>query len=334
MLVRFPGVVLVVSALLLASLNIGWPGQLPAIMPTVAEPIAQSDDHPDADGALSSFEPKVPANGAEPPDPENPGEDTVFAEARQETATEPVASSAASDLTVNDEPLRSLPVKSVGPTRLPTAASSTVHTTQPETAATENRVSQPKPDLAPFDHQPPAGPIAHYNARMTHPAMSVHNYSLLQFRHMMKCGGTPHPSELVGTWRGVNKGIATVAIDRQFIKQFYMVNGRICGDNIVVRQVPDNQLLQCGWRPVIDGRTGQVKRQGRFAVRPPQGIGHFRHGLVLDYRAGGNPRGDRSRLIWDQVVKLDDNHMLGRATIRTGLAKVPVAYFVLERIQE
>ncbi|MGI9515752.1 MAG: hypothetical protein ACR2NP_01790, partial [Pirellulaceae bacterium] len=172
-----------------------------------------------------------------------------------------------------------------------------------------------------------------YDVPMSHPAMYVHRFCLLQYRRMMRFGRTPHPSELAGTWRGVNKGVATMAIDRQFIKQFYYVNGRLYGDNISVHQVADSQLQQCGWRPIVDPYTGQLKRQGRFAVECPQGIGPFRHGLVLNYAAGGNGR-DPSRMIWDQVVKLDDNHMLGRATIRVGLAKVPVAFFVLERIPE
>ena len=148
----------------------------------------------------------------------------------------------------------------------------------------------------------------------------------------MKSGPTPQPTELLGSWRGVNKGVATMAIDRQFIKEFYLVNGQVFGDNVSVRQVADSQLLRCGWQPIVNQQTGQPHRQGRFRVECPQGHGAFRHGLVLNYAAGGNGR-DPSRLIWDQVVKLDDNHMLGRATIRVGLAKVPVAFFVLERIQ-
>ena len=122
-----------------------------------------------------------------------------------------------------------------------------------------------------------------------------------------------------------------VAIDRQFIKEFYYVNGCLYGDNISVCQVQACALPHAGWQPRIDPCTGEIQRQGRFAVECPQGCGPFRHGMVLNYAAGGNGR-NPSRRVWDQVVKLDDNHLLGRATIRVGFVKIPVAFFVLERI--
>lgn len=166
---------------------------------------------------------------------------------------------------------------------------------------------------------------------MSHPAMDVNRHSLRYYRNLMRCGQTPRPEEMVGMWRGVNKGVATVAIDRQFIKEFYYVGGCLFGDNIAVCQVDPCSLPNAGWQPIIDSCTGEFRRQGRFAVECPQGCGPFRHGMVLNYAAGGNGR-DPSRRVWDQVVKLDDNHLLGRATIRVGFVKVPVAFFVLERI--
>jgi hypothetical protein len=36
-------------------------------------------------------------------------------------------------------------------------------------------------------------------------------------------------------------------------------------------------------------------------------------------------------LIVDKVVKIDENHLLGRAVARIGLVQVPLAYFMLER---
>ena len=170
-----------------------------------------------------------------------------------------------------------------------------------------------------------------YGGVMSHPAMYVACHNLRYYRNLMKCNSAPAPAELAGMWRGVNVGVATLAIDRQFIKEFYYVNGCLFGDNVSVCQVSDCALLEHGWQPIIDVCTGSWERQGRFAVECPQGRGRFSHGLVLNYAAAGNGR-DPARRIWDQLVKLDDNHMLGRATVRVGLAKVPVAYFVLERI--
>lgn len=170
-----------------------------------------------------------------------------------------------------------------------------------------------------------------YGGVMSHPAMNVACHNLRYYRNLMRCHSAPAPAELVGMWRGVNVGVATLAIDRQFIKEFYYVNGCLFGDNVSVCQVNDCALLEHGWQPIVDVCTGNWERQGRFAVECPQGRGRFSHGLVLNYAAGGNGR-DPARRIWDQLVKLDDNHILGRATVRVGLAKVPVAYFVLERI--
>ena len=141
----------------------------------------------------------------------------------------------------------------------------------------------------------------------------------------MRQHSAPHPSELQGTWRGVNKGIATLAIDKRFIKEFQVVGGQLYGDNISVNQY--------NGQPIQDYSNGGLKRAGRFQVQQPRGIGFFRHGAILSYRNGGNGLLDPANLIEDRLVKLDDNHMLGRATANFGPIKIPVAYFVLERIR-
>ena len=96
----------------------------------------------------------------------------------------------------------------------------------------------------------------------------------------------PQPHELQGTWRGVNKGVATIAIDKRFIKEFQSVNGQIYGDNIDVNQRTG------GWEPILDRRTGGIKRQGKFLVQRPRGIGPFGNGAVLNYSKGGNRKLD------------------------------------------
>ncbi len=171
-----------------------------------------------------------------------------------------------------------------------------------------------------------------YSERQTiYPAMQVQNYNLFQYRRMMINSPSANPHELEGHWRGINKGLATVAIDEQFIKHFQSVNGQVYGDNISVAQVPLNQVHQNGWQPRLNPSTGTLSRQGKFKVMEAKGIGAFRHGLVLSYRDGGNSKRDPARLIEDRLVKLDDNHMLGRATVRLGPIRIPLAYFVLER---
>ena len=168
---------------------------------------------------------------------------------------------------------------------------------------------------------------------LTHPTMNVSNYRLLQYRRLMKQHAAASASELHGTWRGINKGIATVAIDKQFVKRFYSQGGQTYGDNVSVHQLPHDQLGQSGWQQKLESSSGKQNRSGQFLVQPPQRIGTFRHGAVLNYRQGGNRRFDPTRLIEDKLVKLDDNHMLGRATAKFGPIKIPLSYFVIERIQ-
>ena len=170
-----------------------------------------------------------------------------------------------------------------------------------------------------------------YDGVMSHPAMNVACHNICYYRNLMRCHSAPVPAELAGMWRGLSVGGATLAIDRQFIKEFYYVNGCLFGANVSVCEVSDCALLEHGWQPIVDVCTGNWERKGRFAVECPQGRGRFSHGLVLNYAAGGNGCAP-ARRIWDQLVKLDDNHMLGRVTVRVGLLKVPVAYFVLERM--
>ena len=158
-----------------------------------------------------------------------------------------------------------------------------------------------------------------------HPAWNTEDYTLLDYRRLMIKSRAPNPHELQGTWQGINKGIATVAIDKRFIKEFQSVNGQVYGDNVIVMQ-------NGGWQPKLDPQTGAIERQGKFLVQEgPRGFGAFRNGAVLNYRKGGNRTLDPARLISDRVVKLDENHMLGRATAKFGPFEIPLSYFVIQR---
>lgn len=161
--------------------------------------------------------------------------------------------------------------------------------------------------------------------------MDPRNFSLRDYRELFQHGATPTNSELHGQWRGVNKGIVTLFGYRQFIKEIQPVGTCTFGDNIEVHQVSTEVLRCMGWRPKVKD-TGELQRVGKYAVQPPKGIGIFRHGRHLSYWNGGNAKTDPSKLLVDKVVKLDDNHMLGRVTGLTLVGPVPLAYFVLERI--
>ena len=159
-------------------------------------------------------------------------------------------------------------------------------------------------------------------------------HTLLQYRRLYRSGTSPHPAELVGQWNGVNKGIVEVAGYGQFIKEIRVdANGHLYGDNVQVGQVKPSQVRLNGWQPKFDHATSDYERRGRFAIQRPTNRGFFGRGATFSYADGGNPDGDAARLLKDQVVKLNDHQMLGRAVVEFGPIEIPLSYFVLERRQ-
>ena len=167
--------------------------------------------------------------------------------------------------------------------------------------------------------------------------MDTTGHGLWYYRRKMLRGTTPTTQELSGQWMGVNRGIVEVAGYRQFVKDIQPQNGRWQGDNIQVKQVAPHQVRYSGWNPKIMssnmGYNPTVERKGKFAVEPPNYRGPFGHGAIFSYRNGGNARNDPARVLMDRVVKIDDNHMLGRATANFGPIRIPLSYFVLERVE-
>ena len=162
--------------------------------------------------------------------------------------------------------------------------------------------------------------------------MQVRNYSMLDYRRMFMRHRAPMSAELAGTWRGVNKGIVRLAGVKQFIKQIQPCGPVMFGDNVDVHQVSDDMLRCAGWQPKVNRRTGLLKRNGKYMVQRPNFRGRFGHGVTFSYRDGGNRRGDFRKVIVDKVVLIDQDHLLGRASVRVGLIQIPVGYFVLERM--
>ena len=165
--------------------------------------------------------------------------------------------------------------------------------------------------------------------------MDTRNFSLFDYRKMFTEGRSPLPHELVGQWRGVNKGIVELVGYRQFIKE---ITPQVCGlhgDNIVVDQVSNDLLRAVGWQPKAGPpENGYVERVGAFAVQGPRGLGTFSRGAIFSYRDGDNKRTDPARVLVDKVVVLDANHLLGRVTADFGPLKIPLAYFTLEKVQQ
>ena len=162
--------------------------------------------------------------------------------------------------------------------------------------------------------------------------MDVRNYRLKDYRRMFMRGRAPLPHELAGSWRGVNKGLVRMIGYKQFIKEIEPQECVTFGDNIKVHQVSDDILRCCGWEPKIDPHTGFLRRSGSYKVEAPDYRGRFGHGVIFNYRKGGNRKLDPRRMIVDKVVMIDECHLLGRATVGVGKLRVPVGFFVLERV--
>ena len=164
--------------------------------------------------------------------------------------------------------------------------------------------------------------------------MDTRNFTLLDYRKMFIESRTPAPQELVGRWRGVNKGIVELVMLEQFIKEITPTPCELRGDNIIVEQVSNDLLRSIGWAPVAGPpESGYLSRIGDYQVQAPRGIGSFKHGAIFSYRDGDNGKMNPANLIVDKVVVLDRNHLLGRVTANFGLVKIPLSYFTLERIQ-
>lgn len=163
--------------------------------------------------------------------------------------------------------------------------------------------------------------------------MNTNNFTLFDYRKMFAEGRTPAPHELLGRWRGVNKGIVELAGYRQFIKEIVATPCNIAGDNILVHQVSNDMLRSIGWAPRAGmPEEGYVSRVAPFDIEAPQGIGQFSHGAIFRYRDGGGELKQPVQILVDKVVVLDRNHLLGHVTAKFGLVQIPLAYFTLERI--
>ena len=167
--------------------------------------------------------------------------------------------------------------------------------------------------------------------------MDTTGHGLLYYRRIMLQGTTPTTGELAGQWRGVNRGIVEVAGYTQFIKDIKPQNGRWQGDNIQVKQVRPDQVRYSGWNPIVKpsnmGYNPTIERRGQFALQAPTRRGPFGRGVIFSYRDGGNAKNDPAKLLEDRVVKIDDNHMIGRATANFGPVRIPISYFMLERVE-
>jgi hypothetical protein len=148
-------------------------------------------------------------------------------------------------------------------------------------------------------------------------------------------GEQPTAAELQGfEFRGYNtpKIMALLGI-RKFIKAFFVAEGATFGCNTPAAQ----NDLDKEW--TAKPSDEQPKRFGFFEVDPvsggagPEGPAHA---LLLDYGRGHNRWYELSRFLRDYVVRVDpgsDALLLGKAYAKLGPIRIPVSFFLLERLR-
>lgn len=162
-------------------------------------------------------------------------------------------------------------------------------------------------------------------------ALSQMNSS--EWRDLLRRGQAPTKEEMDGYWRGINSGRMPQRFGfSQFIKELEFNSPNPKGQNILVEQQPLDLLHDYGWQPKIDQETGEIERHGSFVYLPPDHRGQYGHAARTSYREGDNPRLAPNRFLVNRIVKLDDDHLLGQATVKVGRVQIIVGYFFLERI--
>ena len=151
---------------------------------------------------------------------------------------------------------------------------------------------------------------------------------------LVRTGVAPTMQEMDGLWYGYNTGIVTDSLGfSQFIKDLRTNSPTPTGTNITVSQVPKSQLNSGNaWQPQFNLATGDFKREGQFALLPPDGVGRYGHTVKGVYSLGGNPLFYPPNVIVSRFVKLDHEFMLAQSTIRSGNRNVHVGFFVLQRM--
>jgi hypothetical protein len=148
-------------------------------------------------------------------------------------------------------------------------------------------------------------------------------------------GHTPEPADLAGwEFRGLNTTrLAWLGGIKKFVKGFEWQDesgtaGQLRGYNRPVRQ----NRVRGPWRPG-DKRFGwyQVAR-----VDPTAPDNAYLHALLLDYGKGGNPTWDPSARLRDYLIQpdpVDPTLYLGKAYYALGRTRVPLSFFVIERLR-
>lgn len=162
-------------------------------------------------------------------------------------------------------------------------------------------------------------------------AFRIASLSNRELYHLMETRPAPDLATISGKWNGINKGVGSAMMG--LMQDVKVLEGQDCvtGYNILVKQVSISDLPCRGWRPERDPKTCQPKTMGNFIAVAPNCCGTLGHTVKLDYTIAENPWYDPSRFLIDELVAIDEDILLGRATANIGKLHIPVAYFVLTR---
>ena len=165
-------------------------------------------------------------------------------------------------------------------------------------------------------------------------AFRIASLSNRELYRLMQTRPAPDLTTISGKWNGINKGVGSAMMGLMQDVKVLEGDQRVCGYNILVKQVAIVDLPCRGWQPVRDPKTCQPKTMGNFVAVAPTYCGKLGHTLKLDYTNAENLWYDPSRFLIDELVQIDNDILLGRATANIGTMHIPVAYFVLTRARE
>ncbi len=162
-------------------------------------------------------------------------------------------------------------------------------------------------------------------------AFQIASLSNRELDQLMRNRPAPDLDTLAGKWYGINKGFGSALIGLTQDIKVLENNGCVTGYNISVKQVAIRDLPCRGWRPQRDPRTCQPKTMGNFIAVAPCSSCRLGRPVKFDYTIAENNWYDPSRFLIDEIVAIDEDLLLGRATAKLGSMQFPVAYFVLMR---
>jgi hypothetical protein len=172
------------------------------------------------------------------------------------------------------------------------------------------------------------------NERASAEYLRVGRLPMKELERMMLRGEPPDGDALAGwQFRGQNcADFSRLLGIKKFIKGFYRSDaGQLFGYNIPV--------VQNGLEEPWEYKGGVARPFGFYRVDPVEAAARdnaYLGSLLLDYGRGGNHDLDPTSRLRDYLVRVErgsDELLLGKALVAVGPLRVPVGFFLLERLR-